>query len=350
MSECASPQTEEHHPGKLRLCLGLASSLTAVALGLALFGPQGLWVAVGKPLTRMVVFISLGLLVGQLLEGTGYSVKIGHLVRPLIAWAHLPAQSGTAFTAAFVSGLTANSLLYTGWQEGRINRRQLIFSNLLNASLPTYLLHLPTTLLVALPLIGSAGLIYLSLTLAAAVVRLVLTAFVARTLLPEPEPAEPVSPASRPGWRAVWQETWPKFKRRLARMVLLVVPIYMSISLAVELGFFQWLKSVLAGWVSAAFLPVEAVSVVVFALMAELPSGFAAAGALMEAGQLNTKQVVLALLLGAMLSAVVRALRHQMSYYVAIYSPKMGLTLLAIGQSCRVVSLMIVTAFFVILF
>ena len=68
----------------------------------------------------------------------------------------------------------------------------------------------------------------------------------------------------------------------------------------------------------------------------------------MQAGELGMKEVVLALLIGTMAAAPVRALRHQLSHYMAIFSPKQGLTLLVIGQAGRLASLLVVSVLFAV--
>lgn len=334
----------------VKLALGAAVSLGALIGWGQAFGWDSLWASALRPLLRMAGFVSLGLLIGQLLEATGYAARVGVLVRPLIRQAHLPAQSGTSFLAAFVSGITANSLLYTAWEEGSINRRELILSNLLNASLPSYLLHLPTTLFIVAPLVGSAGLAYLALTLAAALLRLVAVALVGRALQPQACHECRFEIGPKLAWPELLAETFKKFKTRLIRMLLLIIPIYLAVSLAARLGFFTWLKEAVAAQISSTILPIEAMSVVIFALMAEFTSGFAAAGALLEAGELGFREVVIALLIGAMASAPIRALRHQLAHYMAIFNPRLGISLMVIGQSSRVLSLLIVTVLFGLLY
>ncbi len=66
----------------------------------------------------------------------------------------------------------------------------------------------------------------------------------------------------------------------------------------------------------------------------------------MESGDLAFKEVVLALMIGAMLAAPIRAFRHQLSHYLAIFPPGLALLLIVVGQSVRVVSLLIVTFLF----
>jgi hypothetical protein len=90
-------------------------------------------------------------------------------------------------------------------------------------------------------------------------------------------------------------------------------------------------------------------SVVIFSLVAEFTSGFAAAGALLEAGALTVRETVIALLLGNVVATPVRALRHQLPYYMGIFRPKLGVLLIVLGQTLRVISVIIVGAAYVLL-
>lgn len=312
--------------------------------------PAYLWVRLIYPLLRTVFFISLSLLAGQVIEGLGWTARLGRAVWPLINWARLPGAAGASFTAAFVSGVLANSLLYTSWQEGKLSRRAVFVTNLLNASLPAYVLHMPTTILVIISLTGQAGLIYVGLTFLATLLRFLVTAAVSRTIMPECPSCTYEEKAKKKNWSQVWSETWTKFRVRLRRMVLIVVPVYMAVVLSAEAGFFVWLRDGLASLISSRTAPVEAMSLVIFAVTAEFTSGFAAAGALLEAGSLTVKQVVLSLLAGTVAATPVRALRHQLPHYMGIYTPKLGLELMLVGQGARVLSIVLVGAVFVWLY
>ena len=81
---------------------------------------------------------------------------------------------------------------------------------------------------------------------------------------------------------------------------------------------------------------------IILSFAAEFTSGFAAAGALLDAGVLTIKQTVLALLIGNILAFPVRALRHQLPRYIGIFSPKMGTEILLMGQGFRICSLILV--------
>ena len=128
---------------------------------------------------------------------------------------------------------------------------------------------------------------------------------------------------------------------RITNIAIYVIPIYIIVFILNSMGFFDLARKWLAGYVASTLLPIESLSVVVLSFAAEFTSGFAAAGALLDAGVLTTKQTVIALLIGNVVAFPIRALRHQLPHYMGIYSPKMGLQLLLMGQGFRISSLIL---------
>jgi hypothetical protein len=314
------------------------------------FRPSHLWKKLGLPILRTTAFISLGLLVGQLIESLGWTARLGRIVWPAIRWAKLPEPAGAAFTAAFISGVLANSILVTAWQEEKLDKKGLVLSNLLANSLPMFVLHVPTTLFITVSLTGSAGLYYMSLMFAAALLRFFGVAAISRMAMPDCPACTLADGKPRRPWRVVWAETWPKFKTRLKRLIVIIVPVYFVVVLLAEAGFFNWMRDALADWVVVTFLPIEAMSLIVFSLVAEFTSGFAAAGALLQAGSLGVKEAVLALMIGNVISTPIRSIRHQMPQYLGLFTPSLGLKLILIGQSVRVTSVILVTIAFALLY
>ncbi|HZE20440.1 MAG TPA: hypothetical protein VE082_00160, partial [Desulfobaccales bacterium] len=205
-------------------------------------------------------------------------------------------------------------------------------------------LHLPTTFFIILPLTHEAGLIYLGLTGAAALLRSGAILGWARWRLPaRPDPeGEVAMPTAPPRKEKISQEIWRKFRRRFSRVVLYTLPIYVLIFVLNDYGLFKWLREAAASHVSLSFLPMEAASVVIFSVAAEFTSGMAAAGAFLQAGALTIHQTVLALVLGNIVATPVRALRHQLPSHVGIFSPALGTRFLLMSQGLRLLSLVLV--------
>jgi len=299
------------------------------------------------PLMRLTGFISIGLFIGLAVEGMGWTERLAVMARPFMRWGHLSHQMGAVFTTAFFSGTASLSMLMSFYQEGSLNRREVTLAVLLN-TFPSFFLHLPTTFFVILPLTGKAGAIYLCLALAAALLRLITIVTCSHFVLPLSEAVYSEKIFENKNWKGMALEAGKKLKSRLGKMLMIILPVYLIIVLVSDMGFFLWLRKSLALGIGSAFIPVEAMSVVIFSLVAEFASGHAAAGAMLDAGTLDTFQTVLALLLGNIIAAPVRALRHQVPYYMGIFSPGLGTYLMLISQAFRLVSLVAVGLIFII--
>jgi len=62
------------------------------------------------PLSRLMFFITIGLLVGQIIEVSGWIKQMAVLARPLFRFGHLGDHCSAAFTTAFFSGVSANAI------------------------------------------------------------------------------------------------------------------------------------------------------------------------------------------------------------------------------------------------
>ncbi len=302
------------------------------------------------PLVRLMATIGVGLLVGQVIEATGWTGRLAILARPLFRFSRLGDRCGAAFTAAFASGVASNAMLWDFYQGATITRAQLYLANFVN-QFPGFFLHLPTTFFPVIAMTGKAGLLYFGLTFTANVLRTTLLLVYARLRLPPEPAAEQPSSAPPPApagarLKGAWTAVRERLPGRLLRIGIFVVPIYTAVFVLNHLGVFQLTQDWLANVVVGAFIPMEALSAVVLSFVAEFTSGFAAAGAFMTAGILTVKQTVLALLAGNVLAFPIRALRHQLPHYMGIYTPRMGAELLILGQLLRVISIIVVGVFF----
>ena len=340
-------------PVFLYILLGLLTACALVALfsgsldtSRLFMDPGSIWSRLIWPLVRLTLFISVGLLVAQLIEGLGWTNRLAVMARPFMRWGHLSDQMGAVFTTAFFSGSASLSMLMSFHKDGKTSRKEMTLAVLLN-TFPTFFLHLPTTFFILLPLVGKAGIVYLLLMFGAALLRLIIVLTYTHFNLPDTRGHFNGKASERKKFKALIRETALKFKSRLANILMIVLPVYLIILLMSDMGFFLWLRKSMAHGINSTLIPIEAMSIVIFSLVAEFTSGFAAAGALMKAGTLTLSQTVLALLLGNIIAAPVRALRHQMPYYMGIFNPRMGTYLMVASQAFRIFSLMVVGVVFI---
>ncbi|BDQ37677.1 membrane protein [Pseudodesulfovibrio nedwellii] len=298
-----------------------------------------LWNGLFWPLIRLTFFISVGLLVGNLIESLQWTRYAAKLADPLARRARLGDISAASFTMAFFSGITANTMLSEAHEKGEISDRELILSNLFN-SLPTYFLHLPTIFFIAAPFIGSAAAVYVGLTAFAAIIRTMAIVFSGKFLLPPIKegclPCRLDEMEKKRDTKSALQKTWARFKKRLPKVLYLTCPIYTLFFVFKQIGMFAWLQGFMSGSASFfTFLPPEALGIVVFHMAAEFTAGLAAAGAMISDTSLTQTQVILALMLGNVLSSPMRAFRHQFPYYAGIFRPRMAFKLILYNQVTR---------------
>ncbi len=334
-----------------KLGISLAFSLAVLVFCLLAFDTLTLSVLgrrLALPLSRLVIFICIGLAAGQAIEVLGWTREVAVLARPFFRFARMGHHCSAVFTTAFLSGAAANAMLLDFYEEKKISKLQLFLSNYLN-QFPAFFLHLPTTMFIVLPLTGTAGALYFLLTFLATLLRTFLFLLFGHFYLGR-KPIEPDRPGtSNPGRgekkQAGLKDVVNRIKQRLpARIINILVwvlPIYTLVFMLHLNGAFDALNRSLSSHISTQIIPVESLSIVILSFAAEFTSGFAAAGALMDAGVLTVKQTVLALLLGNILAFPIRALRHQIPRYMGIFSPKMGLQLLLSGQFFRIISLIL---------
>ncbi|MFW6415500.1 MAG: nucleoside recognition protein [Thermodesulfobacteriota bacterium] len=298
------------------------------------------------PVGRILLFVTLGLVIGEIIESTGWTKYLAFLAGPLFRFAHLGYRCSAAFTTAFFSGIAANGLLLNYYREGQIGKQQLFLTNFMN-HFPAFFLHLPTTVFIVLPLAGYAGGVYLVLVFLAVLLRTLLIVAYGRLRLPVPPP-EDGNNESRDF--ASYQKRWPevfhrirtKTPMRAVRIIEYVIPIYLIVFLLEISGVFDALQDWLSHTAISAVIPLESLSMVVVGFLADYASGFATAGALIQSGALEFQQAVLALVIGNVVATPLRAIRHQLPRYLGVYTPKLGTQLLLVGQSLRAGSLLLV--------
>ncbi len=309
-----------------------------------------IWHQLGWPLVRLLIYISIGLLFANFIEALNWTRKIAFIARPLTKFAHLSSLAGASFSMAFFSGVSANTMLSEGFNTKKIHKKELILANLFN-SLPTYFLHLPTTFCIAAPLIKGAAFTYIGLTFAAALLRTLGISFISHFLLPkgENETKNRIKTAEKSTLRKAWKRTWKRFKRRMQKIIRFTVPIYVLFYILTRIGIFNHLEQFMADHLAfLSWLSPAAISIIVLHVAAEFTAGLAAAGALLADGTMNNREIILALLVGNILSSPIRAFRHQFPYYAGIFKPGLAMQLILFSQSFRLISIMTVTLIYLL--
>ncbi|HEX9884801.1 MAG TPA: hypothetical protein VGA79_12605 [Desulfobaccales bacterium] len=328
--------------GRLLWSIVLAALVVGALVAAVILGqlPWGrLYPRLLRPLLTLTLAISVGLFLGMVIEAAGLTARLGRLTMPLLRFGHLREPSALACTAAFVSAISASTILMNAYRDQKISRQELTISALI-LTFPAFFAHLPTMFFTITPLLGALGIYYLAILLAGDVLRTLAYLSYGRLRLPRHPPAQTPAAAATPSLREIWRETREKFLARLHNILVITIPVYVAVFLAQELGLFEALRHSLTSVLRGTQIPVQALSILLFSLAAETTGGYAAAGAILEAGALSPAAVLLTLLLGTILASPMRAVRHQLPYYLGVFAPGLGLRLMVLSQVFRTLSLL----------
>ncbi|MCI5218738.1 MAG: hypothetical protein D3914_05995 [Candidatus Electrothrix sp. LOE2] len=303
-----------------------------------------LWRELGYPLVRLLAFLSIGLIVAGFIEALNWTKKMSVAAAPMIRFSRLSDLTGAAFSMAFFSGVTANTMLSEAYDQGKLSKKELLLANMFN-SLPAYFLHLPTTFFLTLSLIKGAAFIYIGLTLGAALLRTLGIAVLSHFLLgPEnPTGTQGQRPAEKVSFRQAGKRTLARFTKRIRKIIRLTLPVYIVFFWLSQAGMFRLLEEFMADHLTwLAWLSPKAISIIALQIAAEFSAGLVAAGALLEDGTMNSQEIIMTLLIGNVLSSPIRAVRHQFPYYAGIFKPRLAVQLIVFSQSFRAVSIALV--------
>lgn len=300
------------------------------------------------PLGRLVLVMCAGLLLAGLLESLHWTRFVARLASPLARFGHLREVSAASFALAFFSPAASNALLAEAYARGEMSRREMVLANLFNSS-PAFLVHLPTLFSMVFAFLGTRAFVYIGLSFAAAALRTFVTMLAGRLLLPASAPGKELgrreSEKQSPG--QVARAVWKRFKKRIGKLLKYTIPIYCLFFALQQSGHFSAAEAWLAdhaAWFS--FLNPKSIGIVAMYLLAESGAAFSAAAALANSGALAPQEIILALLVGNIISTPMRAVRHQFPSYAGYFAPSLAALLVFMNQTCRACSLIFVAALY----
>ena len=308
---------------------------------------HGSWGAFLWPLGRLLVSVAAGLLVANFIEALNWTRGIALLARPLARMGNMSDRASASFSMALFSGLAANTILAESYDQGKMSKKELILANLFN-SLPTYFVHLPSVFFITVPIIHGAAFVYCAMTVIAALLRTCGIVVVGRLILPKIEQSE-VSREEKDlpalvTWQTAASKTWMRFKRRIRKIILITIPIYLIVYAMHRYGIFREIEQAMASFMTMApWLSPKSVGIITLGFTAEITASVTAAGVILQEGSLPVRDVLVALMIGNILSSPIRAIRHQFPYYTGIFRPKLAAELIVFSQLLRIVSLIVVT-------
>ncbi|HID28279.1 MAG TPA: nucleoside recognition protein [Methanosarcinales archaeon] len=277
----------------------------------------------------------IGIILAELIVELKWVHKLGFISIPITRFAHLNTECGVSFLTAFGSPTAANSMLMQFYNSKLITKKELIIASMAN-SFPAMVMHWRALLPVLIPLIGVTGLIYFCMLMLVGFIKTFLVLIAGRLLLDKKEQTvnyknlknHPKTPLKHALASSVNNS-----KKTIKRILYTTIPITVMVFILINLGIFKILALYLSG--AATYFPIPAEGLTIIATQfANNVAAYTVAGNLLSQGILNSKEIILTLLTGDVLSTVV-SLRFLLPYYLGIYGPKIGTQIMILSTLLR---------------
>ena len=311
-------------------------------------------------LFRVVPVVATGIFATSFAVNLGLMKKFSRLVEPLSSKAKISAVSALAVVTCTFSTTAGYSMLVDGLNKKVVSEQEVVATTLIS-SFPSILSHLFTFFIpVVIPILGlTTGAIYVCLVGLVALLKSCFGVFLARlwhsanpesskSKLPNPQtpnpktpkPPTPKPPTPKPPTSNLKQEALNKSARSTYKMLKRVVPTMFVtlflVSVAEELGLFESFSAVLQPLTSVLGLESEVVLISATDVVNSY-SGLILAGSLLEGGRVTTRGVLVALLLGNVVSFSARFAKHSLPLHFSLFGPRLGSRTVAVNAGTTLV-------------
>jgi len=305
---------------------------------------------------KIVPIIAIGIFATGLAVNLGLMRKFDRLVKPLSAKARISGISALSVLTCTFSSTAGYSMLSEGLNNKRISEREVIAVSLIT-SFPGILSHLFTFFIpVVIPILGfTTGVIYVCLRGFVALLKTCLGIFLARLWLKDidNQSTNSQSSVSNPAHTSIDKKhALNKSAASTYKMLKRITPIMLITlfltSVAMELGIFQSFSKILDPVMNILGLESE-IALISATLIVNTYSGMILSGSLLGDGMISTKGVLIALLLGNVISFSTRFVKHSLPLHVSLFGPKLGGKIVAVnGAATLVIDVLLIAVLLVI--
>ena len=301
---------------------------------------------------KIVPIIALGIFVTSFAVNTGLMKKFDWLTIPLTSIAKISTISALAVVTCTFSTVAGYSMLVDGLKKKMISDREVIATTMIS-SFPSILSHLFTFFIpVVIPLLGfTTGSIYVCIVGLVSFLKSCIGVILARfwmknghfspdTQLSSSDPADSATPTNphnphgsrAPDGRSASKKSADSTYKTLKRIVPTMFITLFLVSVAFELNLFESFSAVIHPITRILGLEGE-VALITATAVVNSYAGIILSGSLLSEGAITTTGVLIALLLGNVVTLSARSAKHSVPLHVSLFGPRLGSKTVAINAA-----------------
>jgi len=284
-------------------------------------------------LAETLPFMILGVILAELIIALSIVDKLAFLAIPIAGFAHLRSECGVSFMTAFLSATSANAMLADYYNKKLLGKTELFIASLMN-SFPVIVMHWRYLLPTLIPLLGAVGIIYFGILMLIGLIKTFIIMLAGKLLLPKRFCTVDTKIREMLPLRDALKSSIQGSKGTIKRIVSTTVPMMFLTAFLIKAGTFDILANYLSN--ASIHLPIPASGVgIIAAQSANGVAAYTVASGLLSAGELSTKEIILTLLFGDVLTSITTSMRYYVPYYVGIFGPGIGIQMMFLATLIR---------------
>lgn len=313
---------------------------------------------------KIVPIVAIGIFVANFLINTGIMKKLDKLIKPIATRANLSAISALSVATCTFSSTAGYSMLSEGLNEKKVSEKEVIATTLIS-SFPSILSHLFTFFIpFVIPILGViTGSIYIFLRVLIALLKSIIGIILAKIWLKtkvmdaqtqnnsnkkhaNPNPNHYLVPTT---YTQISKKSLKSTYKVLKRIVMVMVIALFVISILDKLEAFENFKNIFEPISNTLGFKSEIIIVGATEIL-DTRAGFIVAGDFLNKNILNTTDVLIALLLGNIISLSTRFVKHSLPLHVSLFGYKLGTKIVMINTITTLLIDVLFIAILIVLF
>ncbi|ADC69962.1 nucleoside recognition domain protein [Methanocaldococcus sp. FS406-22] len=259
---------------------------------------------------------------------TGVMKKLSNLLSPILRRLRINPLSISSTLACFFSPTVGYSILAEGLKENKINEKEIIGTSLAN-SFPSVLSHTFTFFIpVVVPILGWTGVLYVLIRLGVALAKTII-GFTYLSIISKDYSFEmpDINKLNKKENAKKSFKSTLRFAKRLIPILFLMMTLVIYLS---KVGFFDYVERFVKPITNLLNLNPN-VGILALTEIMNVQAAIVMAGGFLNEGILSSKEVLIGLIIGNVLTFSTRYVKHSLPLHISLFGAKLGTKIVMIN-------------------
>ena len=279
---------------------------------------------------KISIIVLISMFVMNYIINTGIMKKFSELMEPITRHLNMNPLSISSILVCFFSPTVGYSILAEGLKDKKLNEREIIGTSLAN-SFPSVLSHTITFFIpVVIPILGLTGLLFVLIRLGVAFAKSIIGTIYLSIISKKVDFEVPeISKMDKKENLEKSLKSTLRFSKRLIPVMLITMFLVIYLS---KIGAFDYLNNLVSPITNILGLNPN-VGLVSLTEIMNVQAAIVMAGGFLNENILSSKEVLIGLIIGNVLSFSTRYVKHSLPLHVSLFGTKLGTKIVMINAA-----------------